>query len=365
MKKRNVPFVVLIVALFVAILVVYSRNLAQQSTAGLVAAQQQVEQPSDAPQADIEHEADDAHGEAEHAADEAAHEHGHGPGEHLAGHHDVPEEAAAVENPVSVSDKSVAAGEKIYAENCAVCHGENGKGDGPAAASLDKQPANLHEGHVQGLSDGALFWIISHGRPDTPMPPWDNVLSETERWQVVNFLRTFSEGEMLAQHQDAEHEHAADETQAHGEMSNPVRAHLQMAMLALTSDRTADAKHHLQHAVEIANADQGALIQSALDHLDSGETDAAQHELEDDVLAEVHVPEEKTMETLHLELAFSAIEAQDIENARHHMEHFVDGATGVDKLKGQQVLKLLDEQELHDAGHGVEGLLGVTPHGEH
>ncbi|RME42573.1 MAG: cytochrome c, partial [Chloroflexi bacterium] len=83
----------------------------------------------------------------------------------------------------------------IYAQNCAVCHGETGEGDGPAAGTLEMKPANLHEDHVQGLTDGALFWIISHGRPDTPMPPWDNVLSEQERWHLVNFLRTFGEGQ--------------------------------------------------------------------------------------------------------------------------------------------------------------------------
>ena len=52
-------------------------------------------------------------------------------------------------------------------------------------------PADLHEGHVQGNSDGALFHIITHGRPDTPMPPWKDVLPEEQRWHVVNFLRTF------------------------------------------------------------------------------------------------------------------------------------------------------------------------------
>ncbi len=106
--------------------------------------------------------------EAEHEDEDA-----HGPEEHMAGTgHDVPEEAAPV-------------------PSCAVCHGETGEGDGPAAGGLESEPSDLHADHVQENSDGALFYIITHGRPDTPMPAWEDVLSEEERWHLVNFLRTF------------------------------------------------------------------------------------------------------------------------------------------------------------------------------
>lgn len=118
----------------------------------------------------------------------------HAPEQHMAGmHSDIPAEAAAVPNPIAATDESLAAGEQLYATNCAVCHGETGEGDGPGAAGLQKPPANLHETHVQENSDGALFYIISHGKPDTPMPAWANILSEEERWHVVNYLRTFEE----------------------------------------------------------------------------------------------------------------------------------------------------------------------------
>lgn len=119
--------------------------------------------------------------------------HEHSPEEHIAGHHGVPEEAAARENPIPATEDSIAKGAALFARNCAVCHGEQGEGDGPAAEAMEPKPANLHEDHVQSNSDGALFWIITHGRPETPMPPWDNVLSEEERWHLVNFLRTFKE----------------------------------------------------------------------------------------------------------------------------------------------------------------------------
>jgi mono/diheme cytochrome c family protein len=118
-------------------------------------------------------------------------EHAHDPDDHMAGAHNVPDDAAAVPNPYAGDEDSTASGAVLYAASCAVCHGESGEGDGPGATGMDPPPADLHEGHVQGLSDGALFYIISHGKPDTPMPAWEDVLDEDERWHVVNFLRTF------------------------------------------------------------------------------------------------------------------------------------------------------------------------------
>lgn len=127
------------------------------------------------------------HGEGEDAHEEEDHD------EHMADSHGVPEEASAMANPIANNQESIDAGAALYAENCAVCHGETGLGDGAAAAGLEPKPPNLHENHVQELTDGGLFHIITHGRPKTAMPAWEDALSEEERWHAVNFLRTFRE----------------------------------------------------------------------------------------------------------------------------------------------------------------------------
>lgn len=138
-------------------------------------------------------------------------EHLHSPDEHMAAAHNVPEDAAAVPNPISATEDSIETGGTLFATNCAVCHGEKGLGDGPTAETLEKKPADLTQSHVQQLSDGALFYIISHGKPETPMPAWENVLEADDRWNVVNFLRTLIDDE----HEEGEHmegdEHAEDE----------------------------------------------------------------------------------------------------------------------------------------------------------
>lgn len=148
----------------------------------------------------VEHQEGDEHAGDEHMAD-ATHQEGdeHGEADHAEGGHDegqehgVPEEAMNLENPVPATEESIAAGAALYAQYCAVCHGAEGRGDGPGGVALNPKPANLHADHVQVLTDGGLFWFITNGAEGTGMPAWESVLSEEQRWQLVNYLRTFKE----------------------------------------------------------------------------------------------------------------------------------------------------------------------------
>jgi mono/diheme cytochrome c family protein len=99
-----------------------------------------------------------------------------------------PAAESAKKNPVAKTPAAVAAGKKLTADKaCTACHGESGKGDGPGAAALNPKPADWTSARVQQESDGCLFWKITTGRG--AMPPWA-ALSETERWQLVHYLRT-------------------------------------------------------------------------------------------------------------------------------------------------------------------------------
>jgi putative copper export protein/mono/diheme cytochrome c family protein len=89
---------------------------------------------------------------------------------------------------------SVARGASLYAEDCAVCHGATGRGDGPAAANLPVRPANLTEPHLFAHSPGDLFWWVGHGRDNGVMPGFAEVLNPTQRWDVINFIRARAAG---------------------------------------------------------------------------------------------------------------------------------------------------------------------------
>lgn len=96
----------------------------------------------------------------------------------------APANAKAMKNPV----KGVGNAKKSVETNCASCHGAGGKGDGVAAAALPPpKPADWTSAKVQKQTDGELFWKITNGRG--AMPPWKH-LSEKERWEMVNYIRT-------------------------------------------------------------------------------------------------------------------------------------------------------------------------------
>jgi putative copper resistance protein D len=89
---------------------------------------------------------------------------------------------------------SITAGLKHYEDNCTGCHGVSGHGDGPAASSLPVKPADLSAPHTALHTPGDLYWWITHGILASGMPGFDNVLTNDDRWDIINFLGAFAVG---------------------------------------------------------------------------------------------------------------------------------------------------------------------------
>ena len=83
---------------------------------------------------------------------------------------------------------SIALGAPLYGENCAVCHGAAGRGDGPLAGKLSIRPADLTEPHLFAHKVGDMFWWVSYGRDNGVMPGFADKLSPDQRWNLINFL---------------------------------------------------------------------------------------------------------------------------------------------------------------------------------
>jgi mono/diheme cytochrome c family protein len=96
-------------------------------------------------------------------------------------------------NPVPPNTESVAAGRALFMENCALCHGDTGKGDGILGLTLNPRPADLTQHAIAGIhTDAQLFEWISNGFPGSSMPPFKASLSDTDRWHLVNFIRSLA-----------------------------------------------------------------------------------------------------------------------------------------------------------------------------
>ncbi len=106
----------------------------------------------------------------------------------------ISESIDARPNPIPATPESLARGAWVYQAHCASCHGVDGHGDGPRAASLSRRPVDfwVHFGSGHMHPDGRLFFWITDGMPGTEMPAFGDRLSERERWDVINFLKTFT-----------------------------------------------------------------------------------------------------------------------------------------------------------------------------
>ena len=93
-------------------------------------------------------------------------------------------------NPFLPDEESLRLGRAAFRKNCAACHGEQGRGNGPAAASLSIQPPDYGSGHLDIHTDGDIFYWIQNGiSQGSPMPAFKNKLTDAEIWHVVNTVR--------------------------------------------------------------------------------------------------------------------------------------------------------------------------------
>jgi mono/diheme cytochrome c family protein len=104
-------------------------------------------------------------------------------------HATLAREAPRIDNPEAATDANLAAGIKLYANNCAVCHGA---ADGKAtkvARGLYQKPPQLANDGVEDDPDGVIYWKIAHGIRLTGMPSFDVTLRDEQIWQVTLFLK--------------------------------------------------------------------------------------------------------------------------------------------------------------------------------
>ncbi len=154
----------------------------------------------------------------------SAHGPGHNPSRHLyIMENGVPEAYRGLLNPLRMAAENLSSGKRLYDENCAVCHGPTGGGDGEAATGLDPVPSRLTDmyerpmigmgrpgpgGHLMhgvmhhhpglthaeamgGLNlDAYTYWAVSEGGEPMggSMPAFKEIMSDEERWQILLYI---------------------------------------------------------------------------------------------------------------------------------------------------------------------------------
>lgn len=104
-------------------------------------------------------------------------------------------------SPSGFTADSIVRGQAVYQQQCLRCHGEDGKGEGVDAAQLPMWPPTLNGSLLWKRLDGELFWRMRHGMQardgSTTMPGFGQQLSDTQVWQVLDYLLANASGQTL------------------------------------------------------------------------------------------------------------------------------------------------------------------------
>ena len=100
---------------------------------------------------------------------------------------------------IRMEPRFVVNGQGVYNQNCSVCHGLEGNGEGPAYqhGAMAKPPANFWQDRFDGYDDAMWLWRVREGIPGTQMPPWKYSLTNEQIFYVMQFLKYVAENNGL------------------------------------------------------------------------------------------------------------------------------------------------------------------------
>ena len=103
----------------------------------------------------------------------------------------LPPDAADTKSPLTVDDKVLAVGKKVFTDKCQKCHGQKGLGDGPDADPDHAEEMNLtNPKRADRNSDGVVFYKVMNGRRSPKMPAFKDELSKEQIWSVVAYAQS-------------------------------------------------------------------------------------------------------------------------------------------------------------------------------
>ena len=101
------------------------------------------------------------------------------------------DQASGLANPVPASAEALQQAGDLYRINCAMCHGQDGHGQGPVARYFAEAgvvpPVDFASDRVHGRTDGQLYWIVGNGLGG--MPAFGRLLTDEQLWLLVHAIR--------------------------------------------------------------------------------------------------------------------------------------------------------------------------------
>ncbi len=229
---------------------------------------------------------------------------------------------------VELSDEAREGYEIYLSVGCATCHGDKGQGGvGPALAGHTPEQVRRQVRNPVGN-----------------MPAFSTEqLSDEDLEKVIAFVQSLGGPNVAHGHDD--------------QGLTPLHVHHLMTLLALQDENLADAIHHLQHTLPLADEAQRDQLTALITMLEEGKAHDVEHELQQ-ILGAMEPEVGTTLVKLQVQLAFQALAENKVDEARHEVEHLVETASGEEKATGEEVMRLLDANDLEGAQAHLQELLG-------
>ena len=249
----------------------------------------------------------------------------------------TPEPTSTPASAPSSTPASEVHGTQLFSEKgCAACHGQNAEGSDIAPA-LPGHTAEQVRRQVRN--------------PIGTMPRFGpEQITDEELEELVEFITELT-------------------SDGHGEplglaMQDVVAMHHWMALLALKAERVTEARHHVNHIIDLVeNADHRHQMEEVLEALDGAHLHEAEHSIEGMLAGTAE--SELSLAELHLQMVLSALAVDDAEDAQHHMSHFIEEAEPSKVDLAEEAMGHLNAGELHEAEELVRELIETRPHRHH
>lgn len=101
----------------------------------------------------------------------------------------APVESRRLKNPVQSTEAVLYSALATYTRHCSACHGDDGKARTKRAGAMPSRPTDLTNYFMKNMKDGEIYWVITYGVSAKGMPSFGSTLSETQRWELVLWVR--------------------------------------------------------------------------------------------------------------------------------------------------------------------------------
>jgi mono/diheme cytochrome c family protein len=101
----------------------------------------------------------------------------------------MPRSARDAKNPFRPTDEVLTEARRHFADECAICHGNDGSGRTEVGRNLYPKPPDVRLPATQQLTDGELYYIIHNGIRLTGMPAWGEPEGDDDHWALALFIR--------------------------------------------------------------------------------------------------------------------------------------------------------------------------------